>query len=285
MKHIIPLQFFFLPALVLGLASCGSNSTENTDSTKTTSDTSGSQSRSSQVKTFFYSLPSPMAMAAVFKSSGLPYTDGLCNDPASVAKYTSLRSQCLNMGVYNTDLAYNLINNQTQNSLKYLECIKKLSDGLGLGSIFETDNYLDRFKKNMSKNDSLSIIFSDLKREVDLFVYDNKKQDIALFIFTGAWVESMYVATQSTKNKMNNLVASTVADQKYVLENLVNLMNDYNQEPNFKNLFLDLVDLKKEFEKLATKGDDENAKVQVNEHDLKVVTEKLSTFRNKIISE
>jgi vacuolar-type H+-ATPase subunit E/Vma4 len=62
-------------------------------------------------------------------------------------------------------------------------------------------------------------------------------------------------------------------------------MNDYNQEPNFKNLFLDLVDLKKEFEKLATKGDDENAKVQVNEHDLKVVTEKLSTFRNKIISE
>lgn len=236
------------------------------------------------VKSFFYSLPSPLAMAAVFKSSKLPYLEGLCNPYENVSKYTLSRSMCLNMGVYNTDLAYNLINNQTQNSMKYLECIKKLSDGLGLNSVFESDHYLTRFQKNMSKNDSLSMIFSELKREVDLFIYDNKKQDMALFIFTGAWTESMYIATQSTKNKTNNLVANTIADQKFVLDNLMTLLTNYMNEPNFKDLFLDLNDLKKEFDKLATSGDDENAKVQINEHDLKVVTEKISSFRTKLVS-
>ena len=267
-------------------SSCGSD--QQTDTNKVNPQDTvipTDSSRKSQVKAFFYSLPSPLAMAAVFKSSGLPYLEGLCNNPESVSKYQGMRTQCINMGVYNTDLAYNLINNQTQNSLKYLECIKKLSDGLGLNSIFESDNYLSRFKSNMSKNDSLAMIFSDLKREVDMFVYDNKKQDIALFIFTGAWVESMYISTQSTKNKTNNLVANTIADQKFVLENLMRLLNDYNNEPNFKELFLDLNDIQKDFQKLATQGEDENAKVMVNERDLKVVTEKISAFRTKIINQ
>lgn len=280
-------SFFFLAFSAIGIfSSCGSDQqTENNKQIGQDTAPPADSSRTTQVKAFFYSLPSPLAMAAVFKSSGLPYVDGLTNNPENVSKYQGSRSQCLNMGVYNTDLAYNLINNQTQNSLKYLECIKKVSDGLGLNSIFESDNYLSRFKKNMSKNDSLAMIFSDLKREVDMFVYDNKKQDIALFIFTGAWVESMYIASQTTKNKSNNLVANTIADQKFVLENLMRLLDNYNNEPNFKELFLDLNDIKKEFENLATQGEDENAKALINEHDLKIVTEKISAFRNKIISQ
>ena len=262
---------------------CGT-STQN-DAKQTGQDSiANDSSHKVTVKSFFYSLPSPLAMAAVFKSSKLPYLEGLCNPPDNVSKDSLSRSMCLNMGVYNTDLAYNLINNQTQNSLKYLECIQKLSDGLGLNSVFESDHYLSRFKKNMSKNDSLSMIFSELKREVDLFVYDNKKQDMALFIFTGAWTESMYIATQSTKNKTNNMVASTIADQKFVLDNLMSLLTDYMNEPNFKDLFLDLNDLKKEFDKLATTGEDENIKVQINERDLKVVTDKISSFRTKLVS-
>jgi hypothetical protein len=287
MHNIIKTTLFSLAFALVSTAlfSCGGEATDNTKSTTQDSIAPTDTSRTAQVKTFFYSLPSPLAMAAVFKSSGLPYLEGMCNNPDNVGKYTSNRSQCLNMGIYNTDLAYNLINNQTQNSLKYLECVKKLSDGVGLSSVFETDNYLSRFKSNMSKNDSLAMIFSDLKRELDLFIYDNKKQDIALFIFTGAWVESMYIATQTTKNKTNNTVALTVADQKYVLDKLLDLLSDYNNEPNFKDLFLDMNNVKKEFEKLATQGEDENAKVQINEHQLKVVTEKLSELRTKLVSQ
>jgi vacuolar-type H+-ATPase subunit E/Vma4 len=76
-----------------------------------------------------------------------------------------------------------------------------------------------------------------------------------------------------------------VADQKYVLDKLLDLLNDYNNEPNFRELFFSLADVKKAFEKLATQGEDENAKVQINERDLKVVTEKISDLRTKLVSQ
>src|ERR1051326_3141312 len=164
-KAIYP--FLLTATAVVIFSSCGSEQQNETKVNPQDSTSSTPDSGKLTVKSFFYSLPSPLAMAAVFKSSKLPYTEGLCNAFDNADKYQESKSMCLNMGVYNTDLAYNLINNQTQNSLKYLECIQKLSNGIGLNSIFQSDNYLSRFKKNMSRSDSLSMIFSELKREVD----------------------------------------------------------------------------------------------------------------------
>lgn len=273
----------FIAVAIISLASCGTD--HNSDNTITDSDTTKLDSTASlNARNFFYSLPSPLAMAAVFKRSGLGYSDGLCNNSENVKKYSDKKTQALNLGVYCTDLAYNLVNSQTQNALKYLESIKKLSDQLEFASVFDANNYIERFKENISKNDSLAMIFSELKREVDIFTYDNGRQNVALLIFTGAWIESMYIATQSVKNKANKPVATTIADQKYVLFNLLDLLSSYEKDPGFKDVFLDLSLIKSSFEKLSAQAEDDQTKFELNLPAIKEITEKISTYRNKIIS-
>jgi len=266
--------------------SCGGNQTENnTDKNRVDSLPPIDSTTSNTTKNFFYSLPSPLAMAAVYKTSKLKYNEALINPANRVSKYSQQRSMALNMGVYNADMAYTLVNEQTQMSLKYIEAIKSLSDGLQMSSVFDTEDYLKRFRNNVNSIDSLKKISAELKGEADLFLYDNQRQNTALFIFVGVWTESMYIATQSIKSTQNNSVATSIAEQKYALDNLMNLMNDYSKEPNFEDLFLELNNVKQSIDKMVTQGDNEDAKVEINERDMKDLTEKIASLRNKIISE
>ena len=279
-------KLFLIVTFSVFLFSCGGNDSEN-NSDKNRMDTlppmdSGT---ANTTKNFFYSMPSPLAMAAVYKTSKLKYNEALVNSPDRVSKYSQQRSMALNMGVYNADLAYCLVNDQKQMSLKYIESIKILSDGLKMSSVFDTENYLKRFRDNVGSIDSLKTISAELKGEADLFLYDNQRQNTALFIFVGVWSESMYLATQSLKSVTNNIVATSVAEQKYALDNLMNLMNDYQKEPNFVDLFLALNNVKEVMDKMVTQGDNEEAKVEINQRDMKDLTEKVASLRNKIISE
>ncbi|MEW6469920.1 MAG: hypothetical protein AB1458_13410 [Bacteroidota bacterium] len=269
----------------LSLLSCGGVSDEKADKNRTDSLPETDSVATGTTRNFFYSLPSPLAMAAVYKSSGMKYNEALINPADKVSKYNSQRSMALNMGVYHSDLAYTLINGQTQLALKYLDVIKTLSDGLKMSSIFDTEEYVKRFRDNVNHIDSLKKITADLKGEADLFLYDNNRHNTALFIFTGAWTESMYIATQSVKSGKSDLVVTTVAEQKYILDNLMTLLSDYEKEPTFKDLFLELNNVKISLDKMVRQGENEEARVEINEGDLNELTEKVVSLRTKIISE
>lgn len=277
---------FFTCLSAFILFSCGESQTDDsTDKNRLDTLPPMDSGTANTTKNFFYSLPSPLAMAAIYKNSNLKYNEALINSTDRVSKYSQQRSMALNMGIYNADLAYTLVNSQTQMSLKILDAVKTLSDGLKMGSVFDSDNYLKRFRDNVNNVDSLKKITAEIKGEADLFLYDNQRQNTALFIFVGVWTESMYIATQSIKSAKNNVVATGVAEQKYALDNLMNLMNDYRKEPNFVDLFLLLNKVKECLDKMVTQGEDEEARVEINEFDMKELTEKIAELRNKIISE
>jgi hypothetical protein len=272
-----------LSAAAVLLSSCGSETeVENSGNMQDSSKTGHDTVTITTTRNFFHSLPSPLAMAAVYSNTGLKYVEGLALDPGKVGNFTTLKDKAINLGIYSADMAYNLVNNQQQNCIKYLDAIKTLSDGVDLGSVFQANDYIDRFKRNLSRRDSLAMVFSELKQEMDCFMDDNHKENIALFIFSGAWIESIYIASQSVKSKQNDAVFRTIAEQKYILDNLMGLMTDYETEPNFKDLFLGLSDLKSSFEKLTTMVGDEVTMSNINERNIKEITDKISTFRNKL---
>lgn len=283
------MRYLPLLALFLFIVSCsGGNTDEDTanDAVDTLSpagpydDSAGFRS----AKTFFYSLPSPLAMAAVFNASGLAFVDGVCHDPKRSANYTQKKSQAINLGIYAADLAYHIVNDKGHHALPYLDAMKTLSDNLELKTLFDTDSYIKRFKNNINKKDSLAYLVAELKQEMDLFLNENEKENQALFIFSGSWIESIYIATRSIESKPNDLIAHTIAEQKYLLDNLVNLLTDYEKEPNFKDLFAAMNDLKSSFDKtVATVGEGVSV-TEVNESSIKEISKKVADIRQQFIT-
>jgi hypothetical protein len=269
-------------ASLLTLTSCGSSSQQE-EAAAVAQDTAAPAVKDStnETKDFFYSLPSPLLMAKVFRKTGLKYMDGVANPADKVSKYNTAQSQTLNLGVYSADLAYTILNKQKQQASLYMESVKKLSDQLGMSSLFDTDDYLKRFKNNLDNEDSLINVVCQLKSEMDVFMKDNEKEKETLLIFVGAWVENMYIATQLTKEANKDKVAARVAEQKYILNSLMNVSARFQNDEEFKALFLKLSELKTLFDNLTVQGEDE--KIMMDEHQLKAITEKTRDLRKEIV--
>src|SRR5690554_6238280 len=75
-----------------------------------------------------YLLPSPLQIAEIFKNSGLTYIGDLTNSTELASSYNTKYSQKLNFGVYSADMAYCIINNQTQSAINYLSTLRELSE-------------------------------------------------------------------------------------------------------------------------------------------------------------
>ncbi len=114
-----------------------------------------------------------------------------------------------------------------------------------------------------------------------MYMKDNEKEKQTLMIFIGAWVENMYIATQLTKDANKEKVALRIAEQKYILNSLMNVVANFQNDPEFKNLYLKLSDLKNLFNNLTVQGDDE--KIVMDELQLKAITEKTQILRKEIV--
>lgn len=271
-----------LSLFIIFLSSCGQGKTDenNSDSADTTTSATAVDT-ANKTQQFFYSLPSPLVMMRVFKRTGLKYVDGVANSPDNITKYSTAYRKTLNLGIYSADLAYTVLNKQSQQASKYMEAVKRLSDDLGMASLFDTDDYLTRFKNNLNNEDSLINVVSELKSEMDVFMRDNDKEKQTLLIFIGAWVENMYIATQLTKDANKDKVAMRVAEQKFVLNSLMNVIPNFQNDAECKDLFLKLNELKTFFDSLTVQGDNEN--VTIDQLQLKAITEKTKTLRKEIV--
>ena len=274
---------FIVAIFAIALVSCGSNKEDESNATTVADTTKATKTKdtNSTAKTFFCSLPSPLVMARVFKKTGLKYEEGIANSTDNVSRYSSNQSKTLNLGVYSSDLAYVILNKQSQAAAKYMDAVKKLSDDLGMSALFSTDNFLNRFKNNLDREDSLMFIVAQLKCSMDAFMQDNDQEKQTLLIFTGAWVENMYIATQLTKEANKEKIATRIAEQKNILNRLMNVITDFQNDSEFKDVYLKLGELKTLFDKLTVQGEDE--KIVMDELQLKAITEKTRDLRKEIV--
>ena len=278
-KFYLPLLIFPSIFIVALISSCGSETKEE-NSSAAPDTIAAVKDTGNPTKNFFYSLPSPLVMVKIFKKTGLKYVEGVANSPDNISKYSSAEKKTLNLGVYSADLAYCVLNQQSQQASKYMESVKHLSDDLGMSALFDSDDYLKRFKNNLNAEDSLINIVCRLKSEMDVFMKDNDKEKQTLMIFIGAWVENMYIATQLTKEANKEKIAMRIAEQKYILNSLMNVVTNYQNDTDFKSLFAKLSALKNVFDNLTVQGEDE--KLVMDELQIKNITEKTRDLRKEI---
>jgi len=188
---------------------------------------------------FEFVLPRPFALAASFQEAGMSYAPGRTNPVENVSKYMTKGSQLINFGVYSTDLVYNIINDQPQQTMLYFNTLKELADKFGMGSIFTEDDLALEIEKNISDRDMLESLLVDVHERSQEFLEDNDMRFLSTIQFSGAWVEGMYLASLDFSSKDPAEVGHKIADQMTLVTNTIKGLEMYPNRDESINQILE----------------------------------------------
>ncbi len=283
---------------------CGSSKEGNaeTDGSDTSDMGSGGMKKSDgKAQNIFYSIPSPIELAQLIQKAGATYNKDILNSIDNVNKYSSNSSKALNLGVYGADLSYtSVFDNNTQESILYLGCTRKLAESLGVGNAFD-EKTVDRIQANTGKKDSLLSIISDSYMSTDEMLKESQRENASALVIAGGFMEGIYLATQLAKSSKNGAdIINRIAEQKGTLDNVISLLTPSAQDAGVASILADLkamqtifADVKVSASTGATVKTDQATKVTtiggkiaytVTPETMKKLTEKAAEIRNKIIS-
>jgi hypothetical protein len=198
-------------------------------------------------------LPSPLQVAAIFKSSGLKYLPGVTSSAEKASSYSTTYTRAWSMGVYSADMAYCVLNKQTQPAQSYLKAVRTQAEQINLGKIFAQTSLFDRFNNNLGNEDSLQSILAGIKEETDAQLLNNDQNHLYGVIFAGAWIESLHIAGKVYEQEPNDLVLLKLFEQMVILESIVKeLERNKDKEAAIPQLITDLKSLQEAFNGLAS---------------------------------
>lgn len=261
------------------LYSCGSDSNNAQDNIPQNIDsTSVENDETTTEESMSYLLPSPLQIAELFKNSGLTYIGDLTSSTKNAENYNTKYAQKLNFGVYSADMAYCIINNQTQSAIDYLSTLRRLSEKMWMTDVFNTMGLSKRLESNVNNHDSLVTIMADLQIQLDNYLDENGMGYTGPIIFAGAWVETMYLGAQVNQTNSNEKLVYRLTEQAVVLENLLKALEQINEDQEFDELIADLTVINKNFDFLK---EDEDA--VLNKEQIDNLSQQIIDLRTKII--
>ena len=284
-------------ALMVGCVSDVKKAEDNGEVKTAKVDSSGAQLLT--IGGSMFSIPSPIQTAMLIEKSGADYSKGFLNDAKKVSTYATNYQKALNLGVYGADVGYVTIYDQSQDALRYLGVINKLTDELGITGAFD-ESTIKRFETNFGKRDSMLNLVAVAYRNSDAFLKDNDRMNVGALILAGGWIETLYFSTQIAVKDGNQDVINRIGEQKYTLNNIVKMLTPYYNQPEYDVLVDDLIELAYDFDAIdiqytyekpevdiANKTTKINSKTEVvitPEH-LQAIADKVGNIRNKIVGQ
>ena len=228
-----------------------------------------------------YPLPTPFEVTNLIQSTGSAYNISIANDINNASNYSSQKAQALNLGIYGADLAYASTYNQAQNTRDYINVVKKLSDELGLSDAIDK-KLMERFEQNIENSDSIYKIVTNSYARVYNSLYKQGKQNSALLVITGAWVESLYLATQiaQTAQKPEEL-RNKLGEQKFNYNTLMDILKEANDDKTIQSVYDELSSLKEIMDKI-TVDDDDNTTMSKETFD--ELSKSIAEIRNQYVN-
>ncbi len=221
-----------LPVLFLGVIcfafSCGQTNTNTSDQTEDSAVIDLNKEVVSAENVFIY-IPSPIQTADLLKQAGAKYNAELVNDPLNASRYTSTAALSLNMGVYGSDLAFAGIFNQNAETIKFMDCTRKMADGLHVSAAFSEDRKL-RLEASINNRDSVLGIITDSYWDCDAMLQENEQAHASALMIAGGWIEGLYLACRVAESTNNNDIRIRIVEQRSSLDKLIILLD--KQEHN-----------------------------------------------------
>jgi hypothetical protein len=248
-------------------------------------------------KSIYYTMSLPLETARLFDHVGANFYPDLLNPPGNFGKYTRPPKVALNLGVYGVDLSYVSMFNQHQRSVAYLASINRLAGELGIPKELY-GGVLDNLDLLMENPDSLSGAATIMYTTTDDYLRGDGQAGAASLVAMGGWIETMYIATRIYNHDPGNIaLQDKIAEQKYSLNSLIALMNNYAEDLDLAEYLLMLKNLRRTYEKFqlyykkgAVTVDTSSKSIQAEGYYLNVtpgqmqeIVKKIENLRNLII--
>jgi len=242
---------------------------------------------------------SPVEIAALIKSVGVPYSKEYLATTDYVDNYNTNFKQALGLGIFGADLGYQNMYNKTGSVIDYISAIKTLADELHVGQFFDFTT-LKRLATNNQNLDSLMYISVQNFNQMDRYLSENNRRNLSTLIVAGIWIESMYLIGEVAKSSPNPELSEKIGEQKIILGSLMLLLKNYERDPKFKELIDELTEIQEIYKEVTItyeKGEPEaieedgmlvikqNDKqfIEISNETLIKIIDKTVEVRNKII--
>ena len=233
----------------------GDGETDGADTSDMGNGDGGMTKTPSKAQNIFYAIPSPVELALLIQRAGAKYNKDFLNSPDNLSKYSTNTSKALNLGVYGADLSYtSVFDDNTQESILYLACTRKLAESLGVGNAFD-EKTVDRIQNNSGKKDSLLTIISDSYMNTDEMLKESQRENASALVIAGGFVEALYLGTQLAKTTKNSAdIITRLAEQKGTLDNVIGLLSSYEQDAGVAGVLTDIKALKEIYDQIKVES-------------------------------
>jgi hypothetical protein len=200
----------------------------------------------------FNALPSPLESAMLIKSAGAKFNQSLLNNVGNSGNYVTNKSMALNLGIYTCDLSFASLYEQTQLIIDYMNCAKRMADGLGILKAIDQPT-IDRLEENINNSEVIMEIVSETFMNSNSYLEDNGQTAIATIVLVGGWFEGLYISTQlvDMSDFNSNKLVGRIIDQKLSIDILLNLLNNSKGNPAIDEITLQVNKLKTVFDKIS----------------------------------
>ncbi len=244
--QIYLVRFSLLILLISVLAACNNDnkkkvSKSNVDTIKDFSEDRLDEAFDKAV-IVFYSLPSPIETARLFKRAGATFDESILNPTSKSESYLTNKALALNLGIYGADLSYTNLFDQTQFTVDYFATTQKIAEHLGITEVIN-DTTINLLKENINDRDYVMGVISDVFMNSQSYLKENHRPEVATLIVAGGWVEGLYLGSQLANSNVKNseAIMSAVADQQLSADDLLNLLNVYKENKEIKNVRNDII--------------------------------------------
>jgi hypothetical protein len=200
----------------------------------------------SAVENLVQNISSPVEMAALIKSLGVPFAQKYMAS-TNTDNFNTSYSKAINLGIYGADLGYLNMYSKTSSVIQYITAIKNLADGISVGQFFDFST-LKRLATNNENLDSLMYISIHSFNVMDDYLRKNKRSNLSALMIAGVYVEGLYITTQVAKEKPNKKLAENIGEQKTIFDQLLLILKNYKNDPYFASLIVDMETIQKELD-------------------------------------
>lgn len=244
MKKLLTL---IVAAPLLLFMNCGSSDQEPSQEAtgQDTTETSAELNDTTKFKFDFAiaNIPSPANRMQDIVALGIPYDNSIMHNSKRVGDYSTEFKKGINMGIYNMDMAYAMMNNSGQDVLNYMKTILQLSEALGMQSSINS-MVGKRFESNIDNKDSLFSVWDEILVKSDVYLRNNQRVQTAATVFTGSWLESLYLSCKAGEKledpALREKIRTNLWEQRFHLGNLVKLLQDFKTDKDIQALLAEL---------------------------------------------
>lgn len=223
-------------------------------------------------------IPSPATSLQELKPYVEHYDNTILNDIKKASMYSTEFSRGFNLGVYNIDMAYAMVNDKGQDVLNYMKDVMIISDALGLRNAVSV-MVGQRAENNLNNKDSLFKLLDEIFVKSDSYLRTNERVYTAATVFAGSWLESLYLNCKVSEGVSQAALRAKsrqhLWEQRFHLGNLINLLNDYKAKKECAELIADLKPIHEQISSVKQASD-------MNDETFKSISDKIVTLRTKM---